>query len=194
MRLCADLGVVSKQIQIQQNTAKNMIEQHHSPSCSSMRINPYSCHLYIFFSVNFLSGIKTVTSRWSEQITCTMGRRYYCDYCDRSFQDNMHNRKKHLNGVQHHRAKKAWFDHFRGETFVLKTFEEWQQFRSKYVLQRMSCHVVFCFCVKLLDDSTCTYQFKFIRLLVNCDWGMKSSHLSSWLHGCTAYHLGRNII
>ncbi len=43
-----------------------------------------------------------------------MGKRYYCDYCDRSFQDNMHNRKKHLFGVQHHRAKKAWFDNFRG--------------------------------------------------------------------------------
>lgn len=46
-----------------------------------------------------------------------MGKRYYCDYCDRSFQDNMHNRKKHLNGVQHHRAKKAWFDHFKGDFF-----------------------------------------------------------------------------
>ncbi|XP_016145132.1 zinc finger matrin-type protein 5-like [Sinocyclocheilus grahami] len=42
-----------------------------------------------------------------------MGKRYYCDYCDRSFQDNLHNRKKHLNGVQHHRAKKSWFDNFR---------------------------------------------------------------------------------
>ncbi|XP_062290805.1 zinc finger matrin-type protein 5 [Scomber scombrus] len=48
-----------------------------------------------------------------------MGRRYYCDYCDRSFQDNMHNRKKHLNGVQHHRAKKAWFDHFRDFAAIL---------------------------------------------------------------------------
>lgn len=47
-----------------------------------------------------------------------MGKRYYCDYCDRSFQDNMHNRKKHLNGVQHHRAKKAWFDHFKGELCI----------------------------------------------------------------------------
>lgn len=43
-----------------------------------------------------------------------MGKRYYCDYCERSFQDNLHNRKKHLFGVQHHRAKKAWFDNFRG--------------------------------------------------------------------------------
>ncbi|KAF4113256.1 zinc finger matrin-type protein 5 [Onychostoma macrolepis] len=48
-----------------------------------------------------------------------MGKRYYCDYCDRSFQDNLHNRKKHLNGVQHHRAKKAWFDNFRDAATVL---------------------------------------------------------------------------
>ncbi|XP_012696075.1 zinc finger matrin-type protein 5 [Clupea harengus] len=48
-----------------------------------------------------------------------MGKRYYCDYCDRSFQDNMHNRKKHLYGVQHHRAKKAWFDNFRDAVAIL---------------------------------------------------------------------------
>ncbi|EOA97693.1 Zinc finger matrin-type protein 5 [Anas platyrhynchos] len=42
-----------------------------------------------------------------------MGKRYFCDYCDRSFQDNLHNRKKHLNGVQHLRAKRAWYDLFR---------------------------------------------------------------------------------
>ncbi|XP_056313962.1 zinc finger matrin-type protein 5 isoform X1 [Danio aesculapii] len=48
-----------------------------------------------------------------------MGKRYYCDYCDRSFQDNLHNRKKHLNGVQHHRAKKAWFDNFRDAATLL---------------------------------------------------------------------------
>ncbi|XP_053705723.1 zinc finger matrin-type protein 5 [Synchiropus splendidus] len=49
-----------------------------------------------------------------------MGKRYYCDYCDRSFQDNMHNRKKHLNGVQHHRAKKAWFDRFKDTSAILQ--------------------------------------------------------------------------
>ncbi|KAM8962127.1 zinc finger matrin-type protein 5 [Pelodytes ibericus] len=48
-----------------------------------------------------------------------MGRRYFCDYCDRSFQDNLHNRKKHLNGVQHQRSKKAWFDLFRDAAEVL---------------------------------------------------------------------------
>ncbi|KAG2470359.1 ZMAT5 protein, partial [Polypterus senegalus] len=48
-------------------------------------------------------------------VRAEMGKRYYCDYCNRSFQDNLHNRKKHLNGTQHHRAKKAWFDSFRGQ-------------------------------------------------------------------------------
>ncbi|XP_075753988.1 zinc finger matrin-type protein 5 [Pelodiscus sinensis] len=48
-----------------------------------------------------------------------MGKRYFCDYCDRSFQDNLHNRKKHLNGVQHLRAKKAWYDLFRDAAAVL---------------------------------------------------------------------------
>lgn len=43
-----------------------------------------------------------------------MGKRYFCDYCDRSFQDNLHNRKKHLNGLQHLKAKKLWYDMFRG--------------------------------------------------------------------------------
>ncbi|XP_053558164.1 zinc finger matrin-type protein 5 [Bombina bombina] len=49
-----------------------------------------------------------------------MGRRYFCDYCDRSFQDNLHNRKKHLNGVQHQRSKKAWFDIFRDASEILE--------------------------------------------------------------------------
>ncbi|ERE91094.1 zinc finger matrin-type protein 5 [Cricetulus griseus] len=44
-----------------------------------------------------------------------MGKRYFCDYCDRSFQDNLHNRKKHLNGLQHLKAKKVWYDMFRGQ-------------------------------------------------------------------------------
>ncbi|XP_036418867.1 zinc finger matrin-type protein 5 isoform X1 [Colossoma macropomum] len=49
-----------------------------------------------------------------------MGKRYYCDYCDRSFQDTLHNRKKHLNGVQHQRSKKAWLDNFRDAAAILQ--------------------------------------------------------------------------
>lgn len=48
-----------------------------------------------------------------------MGKRYFCDYCNRSFQDNLHNRKKHLSGVQHQRSKKVWYDYFRDAPAIL---------------------------------------------------------------------------
>lgn len=66
-----------------------------------------------------------------------MGKRYYCDYCDRCFQDNMHNRKKHLNGVQHHRAKKAWFDYFRDSAAIL--YDEQTKKPCRKFLQKGIC-------------------------------------------------------
>lgn len=39
-------------------------------------------------------------------------RRYYCEYCDKSFSDNPTNRRNHLNGVQHKTAKKEHYDSF----------------------------------------------------------------------------------
>ncbi|KAK7834368.1 hypothetical protein U0070_017554 [Myodes glareolus] len=52
-------------------------------------------------------------------VEVAMGKRYFCDYCDRSFQDNLHNRKKHLNGLQHLKAKKVWYDMFRDAAAIL---------------------------------------------------------------------------
>jgi len=39
-----------------------------------------------------------------------MPKRYYCDYCQRSFQDIPKNRKKHLNGYAHLRARKEYYE------------------------------------------------------------------------------------
>lgn len=36
--------------------------------------------------------------------------KYYCDYCDKQFQDTPFARKRHLQGIQHLRAKALWFD------------------------------------------------------------------------------------
>ncbi|XP_066517718.1 zinc finger matrin-type protein 5 [Hoplias malabaricus] len=66
-----------------------------------------------------------------------MGKRYYCDYCDRSFQDTLHNRKKHLNGVQHQRAKKAWLDVFRNTAAILQ--EERSKQPCRKFLQTGQC-------------------------------------------------------
>ena len=40
--------------------------------------------------------------------------KYYCDYCDKEFQDTPFARKRHLQGLQHLRAKALWYDSFKG--------------------------------------------------------------------------------
>nr|XP_022327435.1 zinc finger matrin-type protein 5-like isoform X1 [Crassostrea virginica] len=49
-----------------------------------------------------------------------MGRRYYCDFCDKSFADNPTHRKNHLKGVQHQRNRKAHYDSFRNPEIELQ--------------------------------------------------------------------------
>lgn len=39
--------------------------------------------------------------------------KYYCDYCDKEFQDTAYARKRHLQGVQHQRAKSLWYHSLR---------------------------------------------------------------------------------
>ncbi|KDR07385.1 zinc finger matrin-type protein 5-like [Zootermopsis nevadensis] len=48
-----------------------------------------------------------------------MGKRYYCDYCDRSFIDDLEARKKHLNGSMHMRLKKEHYYSFRDSKTLL---------------------------------------------------------------------------
>ena len=44
-----------------------------------------------------------------------MGKiRYYCEYCDRSFLDDLKARKKHLTGTQHSRMRKQYYLAFSG--------------------------------------------------------------------------------
>lgn len=54
-----------------------------------------------------------------------MGRRFYCDYCDKSFPDSLVNRRAHLNGVQHKQARTLHFNNFIGPS------EKLAQERSK---------------------------------------------------------------
>lgn len=39
--------------------------------------------------------------------------KYYCDYCDKQFQDTAFARKRHLQGPQHQRAKSLWYHSLR---------------------------------------------------------------------------------
>ncbi|XP_015518150.1 zinc finger matrin-type protein 5 [Neodiprion pinetum] len=49
-----------------------------------------------------------------------MGRRYYCDYCDRSFKDDPEARKKHLSSIQHSRNRTEHYDRFKDAAVILK--------------------------------------------------------------------------
>ncbi|XP_028182861.1 zinc finger CCCH domain-containing protein 3 isoform X1 [Glycine soja] len=40
-------------------------------------------------------------------------KKYYCDYCDKLFQDTPADRKRHVQGIQHHQAKARWYDSFK---------------------------------------------------------------------------------
>ncbi|XP_021898769.1 zinc finger CCCH domain-containing protein 3 isoform X4 [Carica papaya] len=40
--------------------------------------------------------------------------KYYCDYCDKEFQDTPAARKRHLQGTHHLRAKALWYNMLQG--------------------------------------------------------------------------------
>ncbi|KAI3445458.1 hypothetical protein Pfo_002123 [Paulownia fortunei] len=42
--------------------------------------------------------------------------KYYCDYCDKQFQDTPASRRRHLQGVAHQRAKALWYDAVRSSS------------------------------------------------------------------------------
>jgi U11/U12 small nuclear ribonucleoprotein SNRNP20 len=45
--------------------------------------------------------------------------KYYCDYCDKQFQDTAAARRRHLQGSQHQRARALWYDTIRRQGYAL---------------------------------------------------------------------------
>ncbi|KAL9234919.1 hypothetical protein vseg_009732 [Gypsophila vaccaria] len=48
----------------------------------------------------------------------TVGK-YYCDYCDKEFQDTSAARKRHLESVVHQRNRKLWYDSISSDPHLL---------------------------------------------------------------------------
>ncbi len=46
-----------------------------------------------------------------------MPKRYFCDYCNKSFQDNRRNRSKHMRGFYHLRNKEMHFNNGRARMY-----------------------------------------------------------------------------
>lgn len=62
-----------------------------------------------------------------------MGKRYFCDYCNRAFLDDPDSRKKHLLGIVHIRARNNHYQQFKDiETVFLeeRTKEECKRFKN----------------------------------------------------------------
>ncbi len=50
-----------------------------------------------------------------------MGRRYYCDYCDKRLPPGLNHRKNHNRSIQHISNKRIYYQQFKGgkKDFVL---------------------------------------------------------------------------
>lgn len=48
-----------------------------------------------------------------------MGKRYYCDFCNKSFPSNTENRKKHNEGLQHQNNRASYYSKFKGNYVFL---------------------------------------------------------------------------
>ncbi|ELT98779.1 hypothetical protein CAPTEDRAFT_151542 [Capitella teleta] len=69
-----------------------------------------------------------------------MGRRYFCEYCDKAFPDNPTQRKKHIHGVHHQRMRKAHYDSFRDPSVILQ--EEMQKPPCRNFFNRGHCDYI----------------------------------------------------
>ena len=47
-----------------------------------------------------------------------MPKRYFCEYCWKSFQDTLLNRQKHLKGGAHQRNKRQYYEAVIGEIYT----------------------------------------------------------------------------
>jgi hypothetical protein len=47
-----------------------------------------------------------------------MGRRYYCDYCDKRIPPGLSHRKNHNKGIQHINNKRNYYLQFKGWNYI----------------------------------------------------------------------------
>lgn len=89
-----------------------------------------------------------------------MVKRYYCDFCDRSFPYSVEGRKKHYNGFQHQQQRTAHYDTFKSKSLELHTFMK---------SESATTHTSFMLAVILAEDCCiiCTRIFTFFIFRVH---------------------------
>lgn len=61
-----------------------------------------------------------------------MGRKYYCDYCDKRLPSDLNHRKNHNQGMQHINNKRIYYLQFQGSNDYKR------ETKGKYLLFRSS--------------------------------------------------------
>ena len=64
------------------------------------------------------------------RLMIAMPKRYYCDYCKKSFPDNPQSRKRHLNGIGHKRNRRMHYDSMNGGYSSLRFIELFRVFAT----------------------------------------------------------------
>lgn len=90
---------------------------------------------HIFFVSLFTS---TQVFHFRFRFRTTMPKRYYCDYCDRSFSDNPVLKKNHFNGTTHQNNRKRHYDSFRDPEIIL--FEEVSKKPCQFFIKKGQCN------------------------------------------------------
>lgn len=70
------------------------------------------------FCCVFFASFKSITksiffSNWEREKKKRMGKKYYCDYCEKSFKDDPNIRKKHIEGLPHQKARIEHYANFK---------------------------------------------------------------------------------
>lgn len=64
------------------------------------------------------SSSRYLINRKKEHIT--MGKNYYCEFCQRGFSDILSTRKKHIKSAQHQKLRKLHYDSFKDPITILE--------------------------------------------------------------------------
>lgn len=108
-----------------------------------------------------------------------MGRRYYCDYCDKTFIDDLDARKKHLFSSHHIKLRKLHYEMHRGNFFKLfylineitKLFLD-----LKAILQEESVKTP---CRRFFQNGDCQFagNCKYTHYSQTCLWEIKQQSM-----------------
>ncbi|XP_077282949.1 zinc finger matrin-type protein 5 [Arctopsyche grandis] len=98
-----------------------------------------------------------------------MSRRYYCDYCDKSFIETPEAVKKHIKGLQHQNLKSEHYSQFQDKRIILEN-------ESKKITCKRFVEFGYC-----MFGTTCRYSHYTKHQLDTLRWEVDGMHRFSYI-------------